>query len=218
MRSHHGPTLKHLAIAVSVAGLLLAGCAADRHDGMGASSSGSQSVSGSSTVASEDSSFARQACHAGAAEIEIGRMAAVNTRNKAIRKIARTLSDDHARAEKELSALFTRKQMPPEPELTEDFRHSLQRLAEMKGGAFDAAFKRQVIEDHERAIAMFEKQAEQGTDPDLKAFAENRLPHLREHLATARLLPISADLDGPTAEPNINAVLQNPGFRTSIPR
>jgi putative membrane protein len=208
---------KHLFAPLLLAALF-AGCATDPHDGMGAAASGPQSVSGSATVASEDSSFARQACHTGAAEVEIGKMAAVNTRNKAIRKFARALSDDHARAEKELSALFARKQMPPEPKLAENFQHPLQQLAEMKGGAFDAAFKQQVIEDHEKAITLFEKQAEQGTDPDLKAFAERRLPQLREHLATARLLPISADLDGPTAEPNINAILQNPGFRTSIPR
>lgn len=217
MKPHHEPLLKNLAIALSVTGLLLAGCASDPHDGMGASASGSQTVTGP-PIASEDSSFARQACQASAAEIEIGKMAALNTRNKAIRTFAQVLSDDHARAEKELSALFARKQMPAEPELAEGLQHSLQRLAELKGGAFDAAFKQQVIEDHERAITLFEKQAEQGTDRELKAFAEKRVPQLREHLALARLLPISSDVDGPTAPPDVNAVLQNPGFRTSIPR
>jgi len=217
MRSHHGRMLQHLVIALSLA-TLLAGCATDQHDGMGAAASGAQSVSGSGTVASEDSSFARQACQASAAEIEIGRMAKLNTRNKTIRKFAQALSDDHARAEKELSALFARKQMPPEQKLAEDFQHSLQRLAELKGGAFDAAFKAEVIEDHERAIALFEKQAAQGTDPDLKAFAERRLPQLQDHLAMARLLPISSDLDGPTPQPDVNAVLQNPAFRAPIGR
>ena len=212
MKPHLRRTLKHLAMVLAVAALV-AGCATDQHDGMGASASGSQAVTGT-TVASGDSNFAREACQASAVEIEIGRMAALNTRNKAIRMFAQALSDDHARAEKELSALFARKQMPPEHNLAEDFQHSLQRLAELKGGAFDAAFKAQAIEDHERAIALFEKQAEQGTDPDLKAFAEKRLPQLREHLAMARLLPISSDLDGPTQRPDVNAVLQNPAFRS----
>jgi len=217
MKWRHQTIFRHLLIAFS-AGALLAGCATDQHGGMGAAASGSQSVSGGATVASEDSSFARQACQAGAAEIEIGKMANLNTRNQAIRKFAQALSDDHARAERELSALFARKQMPPEQKLAEDFQHSLQRLGELKGGAFDAAFKEQVIEDHERAIALFEKQAGQGTDPDLKAFAERRLPQLQEHLAVARLLPISSDLDGPTPQPDVNAVLQNPAFRAPIGR
>jgi len=217
MKARHEPILKHLIIALCLAGLL-AGCATDRHDGMGATADGSQAVSGSATVASGDSSFARQACQASAAEIEIGKMAALNTRNKAIRKFAQVLSDDHASAEKELSTLFARKQMPPEAEFAEGFQHSVQRLAELKGGAFDAAFKQQVIEDHEKAISLFERQAEQGTDPDLKAFAERRLPQLQEHLAMARLLPISSDLDGPTPQPDVNAVLQNPAFRAPVGR
>jgi putative membrane protein len=216
MKPHRHPTFRHFVIASSMAGLL-AGCAANQHEGMGTSASGSQTVGGA-MVASEDSSFAREACQASAAEIEIGRMAEANTRNKAIRTFAQVLSDDHARAEKELSALFARKQMPPEQTLAEDFQHSLQRLAELKGGAFDAAFKNQVIEDHEKAIALFEKQVGQGTDPDLRAFAEKRLPQLQEHLAMAHLLPISSDLDGPTPKPDVNAVLQNPAFRAPIGR
>jgi putative membrane protein len=206
--------MKNILTTLSVAAFLAAGCAANRHEHMGASASGSESVSGSAGVAAEDSHFARQACQAGAAEMEIGKLAAQNTRNRDVRRFASTLSKDHARAEKELAAIFARKEIAPEPQLADSFQHSLQRLAEMKGGAFDAAFKEQVIADHEKAIALFEKQAAEGSDSDLKAFAQRRLPHLRDHLEMARALPVSADTEGPVASPDVNTVLQNPGLRT----
>jgi putative membrane protein len=201
-------------ITVSLGLLFATGCATHHPSGTGASASASATVSGSSTVTATDSDFARQACQTGVAEVEIGRLAMQNTRNSAIRRFARTLSRDHARAEQELAALFERKGISPEAELAHDFQGSLQRLAGLKGGAFDAAFKEQVIADHENAIALFERQAGEGADADLRAFAQKRLPQLREHMETARALPVSSDVDGPVASPGVNTVLQNQAIRT----
>lgn len=194
-------------------GALITGCATNEQEGMGTSGNLSQAVSGGA-VGAEDSSFAREACQTGTAEMEIGRLATLNTRNKELRKFARSLSEDHARAEEELATLFSRKAIAPEAELASDFQSSLQRLAGLKGGEFDAAFKQQVISDHERAIELFSKQAEEGSDADLKAFAQKRLPQLRAHLETARGLPVSSDTEGPKPELGVNSVLQIPAART----
>jgi putative membrane protein len=217
MKSMIPELTKHGLLALSLVALL-AGCARDQ-SATGATGGASQTLSGSSTVAVDDSNFARQACQTGTAEMEIGKLAAQNTRNKEVRKFARTLSEDHARAEKELGKLFSRKGIPPERELAGAYQSSLERLAVLKGGAFDEAFKEQVIADHQQAIDLFEKQAEQGTDVELRAFAEKRLPQLRTHLEMARHLPISSDTEGPPPEINVNTVIQNPSVRTpTIPR
>jgi hypothetical protein len=100
---------------------------------------------------------------------------------------------------------------------TGNLQNSLDRLAGLKGGQFDAAFKQQVIADHEKVIVLFEEQAKHGTDPDLKAFAQKYLPHLREHVEMARALPISSDNEGPP-EDSVNTILQNPAGRLNIPR
>jgi putative membrane protein len=198
-------------LALSIVGLF-AGCARDQQSAMGGVGSGSQTLTGSA-VPPDDSNFAREACQTGTAEMEIGKLAAQNTRNKEVRKFARTLSEDHAKAEKELSQLFSRKGLPPEKELAGNYQSSLERLAGLKGGQFDAAFKEQVVADHEQAIDLFAKQAEQGTDAELKAFAEKRLPQLRTHLEMARTLPISSDTEGPPPQPNPNTILQHPIIR-----
>jgi putative membrane protein len=43
-----------------------------------------------------------------------------------------------------------------------------------------------MVEDHEKDVALFEQQAESGEDADLRAFAEETLPTLREHLELAK--------------------------------
>jgi putative membrane protein len=204
-------------LAVPVVGLL-AGCAGDRQRDVGAVGSASQTLTGSA-VGTDDSSFAREACQTGTAEMEIAKLAAQNTKNREVRQFARTLSADHAKAEKELGQLFSRKGIPPEKELAGNYQSSLERLAGLKGAEFDAAFKEQVMADHEKAIDLFEKQAEQGADPELRAFAGKRLPQLRTHLQIARTLPISSDTQGPPAAINPNTVIQNPALRTTtVPR
>ena len=43
-----------------------------------------------------------------------------------------------------------------------------------------------MIEDHEEDIKMFEQMAKEGTNQDLKNYAEQSLSTLREHLRMAR--------------------------------
>ena len=44
----------------------------------------------------------------------------------------------------------------------------------------------EMVEDHEKDIELFEQQVESGEDPDLRAFAEETLPTLREHMELAK--------------------------------
>jgi putative membrane protein len=43
-----------------------------------------------------------------------------------------------------------------------------------------------MVMGHEEAVSLFEKQAKNGKDGDLKAFAEKTLPTLKEHLKMAK--------------------------------
>jgi len=196
---------------------LASGCASNKHSGMGASASGSATLSGSDngTAAPAEADFARQACQAGVTQAEIGKLAALNTKNETVRGFAKALVKEHTQWEKELGQIFARKSIHAESELAEQFQSSINHLAELKGGAFDRAFKDQVIQDHKEAIGAFEKQAAQGTDTDLRMFAQKHLPHLREHLEVAKQLPISTDTEGPPVN-SVNTVLQNPAGRTLV--
>jgi putative membrane protein len=54
------------------------------------------------------------------------------------------------------------------------------------GAEFDRGFIEAQVKAHQEAIALFEKQANDGDDGDLKAFAQKQLPALRNHLKQAQ--------------------------------
>jgi len=205
--------MKHLLTVLSLAALVT-GCASHRESATGRPDSGTAAVAGgSSSVSSADSSFAAQACQAGSTEMEIGKLAASNTRNASVRRLAKVLAEDHGQAEKELARLFVQKGIPQEKYLAPQFQSSLDRLAQLRDQEFDRAFKQQVIQDHEKAIELFEQQSRDGADPQLKAFAERHLPQLREHLAAARQLEIGVASATEPLPGSANPLLVNPASR-----
>jgi putative membrane protein len=54
------------------------------------------------------------------------------------------------------------------------------------GAAFDKGFIEAQVKMHQDAVALFEKEANGGSDADLKAFAAKQLPGLRAHLKQAQ--------------------------------
>jgi putative membrane protein len=187
------------------------GCASTQTTGMGRAS-GSE-IGSAASVTTGDSAFARNACESSWMQAQLGGIAAANTKTKEIRAFAKQLAHDHARAEKELSAIFSRRQLPPDPELDLNIEQSLNHLARLKGGAFDQAFKNEVISEHEAGIAVFQREATEGTDPDLRAFAQKHLPELERHLQIARNLPVSSDAEGPAPEAGVANALGSPLVR-----
>jgi predicted outer membrane protein len=92
-------------IAAFSLSVLIAGCAADGNSG--ASGTSSETISGSASgTPPEETNFARQACHTGVAEAEMGKLAARNTRNPEVRSLAKRLVKDHTEAEKEFGGHF----------------------------------------------------------------------------------------------------------------
>jgi putative membrane protein len=63
------------------------------------------------------------------------------------------------------------------------------------GAAFDRPFVEAQVKAHQDAIALFEKQASDGDDADLKAFAQKQLPALRNHLKQAQDLQAKLKTD-----------------------
>jgi predicted outer membrane protein len=74
---------------------------------------------------------------------------------------------------------------------TLDARHAnmLNRLVAARGAQFDRLYGQMQVAAHREAVALFSTYAQAGTDPNLRVFAQQALPHLQNHLALARSLP-----------------------------
>jgi putative membrane protein len=131
---------------------------------------------------SGDTEFAQKASMGGQHEVAGAKFAAGKATNAAVKQLANKLVSDHTTANNELAALMKTKHIAPKngpKPAPEAWRNE-------KGAAFDRAYLDHVIAEHEKDIAMFEAEAKDGTDAELKAWADKKLPALREHLKMAQ--------------------------------
>jgi putative membrane protein len=73
--------------------------------------------------------------------------------------------------------------------LSTDAQSKLAKMQALTGSEFDSRYIKDAgVKDHEKAVKLFQKQATDGKDPELKAYAAKTLPTLQEHLTMAQSL------------------------------
>jgi putative membrane protein len=152
-------------------------------------------------VNNADQRFVTEAAEAGKAEVAHGQLAAERASNPEVKTFAQRMVDDHTKANQELMQLASSKSItlsdskanktsPPtnnagttdeQRQLKGKHREMQDQLMKLSGAEFDREYIRQQVKDHEKAVALFERQANSGSDAELKAFAAKTLPTLREH-------------------------------------
>ena len=150
--------------------------------------SGQQSnvKSAASILSSGDRKFLNEAADAGMAEVEIGRLARQKAADGSVKKFGQRMIDDHSKANDELRQLAARKgvELPAAPSAKNwDLKR---RLAGLSGASFDKAYMIGMVADHKEDVAAFQRESNWAKDPDLKKFATQTLPALREHLKKAQ--------------------------------
>jgi putative membrane protein len=97
-------------------------------------------------------------------------------------------------------------------------RESVEKLSKFSGAEFDREYMRQQLKAHEKAISLFERQANSGKDTELKAFASNTLPALREHQQMARDTASKVGISDKSAAKSTNRSDQPSGSSTTRPQ
>lgn len=143
----------------------------------------------------DDVTFIEHAAVGGMMEVELGRLAAKRATNAEVRAFAQRMVEDHGKANEELTKLARDKGVTLPAELTLDARDMQARLDATKPEDFDEAYMEMMVDDHEKDVKMFEEQAKDAEDTDLRAFADGCLPTLRSHRDAAKVLDERLDDD-----------------------
>lgn len=137
-------------------------------------------------VGSADTAFAQKAAQGGMAEVKLGQLAVQNGASDQVKQFGQRMVDDHSKAGDELMGLAAQENLTLPMSLDAKDQTTVSRLQNLTGAAFDKAYLRQMVKDHQADIADFRKEAESGADPGLKSFATRTLPTLQEHLRMAQ--------------------------------
>jgi len=139
-------------------------------------------------TAMTDNDFMTEAAVGGMAEVEFGKIASTKAQNADVKKFAQMMVADHTKANTELKALATKKNVTLPTELDAKHKATMTELQGLSGVAFDKAYIAGQLADHEKTVKIFQAQSQNATDPDVKAFATKTLPTLQAHLDMVRNL------------------------------
>jgi putative membrane protein len=142
--------------------------------------------SGTNQVPMADQHFMMKAAQGGMAEVELGNLALQNASSQAVKDFGQKMVDDHSKANNELKDLAGRKNVTLPGAIDAKDQATKDRLSQLHAAAFDRAYMRDMVMDHKKDIADFQKEANSGMDPDVKNWASTTLPTLQQHLQMAQ--------------------------------
>ena len=131
----------------------------------------------------QDEAFLKKAAEINLTEIELGKVAQQVSTDPNIKKVAESIVKDHQEANRELDRLAASKGVAVPTEVSIWDRHALNSLEKEQGDKFNKEFLSFNMKGHEKAIALFEREAARTQDPEIKAWAQKMVPALKEHLA-----------------------------------
>ena len=125
-------------------------------------------------LSAADKAFIKDAAKGGMMEVAMGRVAEQNATDSEVKNFGARMVKDHGKANDELKTLAK--------------EENLQLPAGKEPGKWksDKDYMGQMVMDHEKDLAAFEKEAKEGSDPDVKSFASKTSEVVRKHLDMAK--------------------------------
>lgn len=133
-----------------------------------------------------DETFMKKAAQGGMAEVELGQLAAQKASSDQVKQFGQRMVDDHTKANDQLMQLAQQEhvKLPTQPSAKD--KATKAKLENLSGKEFDEAYMTDMLKDHKKDVAEFDRESKNAKDPALKNFAEQTLPTLREHLNQAQ--------------------------------
>jgi len=138
------------------------------------------------SVSPADRTFMDKAAEGGMAEVQMGQLAQQKASSQAVKDFGKRMEKDHSMADNKLKSIASAKGVTLPDALNAKDKALYDRLSGMSGDAFDKAYMRAMIKDHNEDVAEFKKESGKAKDQDVRSFASTTLPTLEDHLQQAK--------------------------------
>lgn len=135
--------------------------------------------------AKPDARFVQQAGEDNIAGMQMGKLAA-QSQNSQIQQLGKEMESTHRQANQQLQSIAQSQGYQLPQSVGAQRRQQLQQLQMLSGAQFDQRFAETALKDHAQAVQLFQKEAQQGQEPQLKQFAQTMLPTVQQHLQSAQ--------------------------------
>ena len=129
---------------------------------------------GGSSLSEKDKTFMKKAAKGGTMEVAMGQVAEQKAQSEDVKSFGKRMVADHGKANAELKSIASKKgfQLPSK-------EHTVKWTS-------DKAYMDAMVKDHEKDLAEFKEEASNGSDPDVKKFADDTAKMVQEHLDLAK--------------------------------
>jgi putative membrane protein len=125
--------------------------------------------------------FVREATSGSRFQLLSSQLALTRPVSPQVRQFARNVIRDHQQEDRQLRAILRKEGLRPAEGLTAKQRQKLDQLRAARGRAFEREYINDHVAGHAQAMALFRDYARNGQNPQLRQFAERRLPVVQEH-------------------------------------
>ncbi|HWK03221.1 MAG TPA: DUF4142 domain-containing protein [Puia sp.] len=139
------------------------------------------------SVSKDDAKFVVDAAAGGMEEVALGQLAQQKALSPDVKSFGAMMERDHSKGGDRLKAIAKEKNVTLPATLSPDMQKMADNLQKKSGKDFDKAYISMMIDDHKNDIREFEKEAKNGADADIRAFADSTLHMLHIHLDSAKV-------------------------------
>src|SRR5438552_10089801 len=139
----------------------------------------------SEKLSSNDANFIKEAAQGGMMEVQLGKFVSEKASNDQVKEFGRRMEQDHSKANDELKKLASDKGVNLQNELDKMHKSAVDRLTKLSGAEFDRQYMQVMVKDHKEDVSKFQRESDKAKDPDVKKFASQTLPTLKQHLQLA---------------------------------
>lgn len=144
-------------------------------------------MASTSAMATGPNGFAAEAAQGGMLEVKLADLALQKSNNAQVKAFARKMKEDHTKANEKLKDIVGSNQQLP-TNLTAEQQEQVNNLQSKSGSAFNKAYADTMVQDHQKDVAEFENASSNAPTEQLRNFASQTLPTLKEHLKLAQQL------------------------------
>lgn len=151
-------------------------------------SNGQETAGSKSKLSEDDAALLTELAQSDLAEIATAKLALQRAASSEVKQFAQHMVDEHGKMLAEGGKLAQSRGIAPPTQPGAKHRAVQDKLARLKGDAFDRAYAAQMVSDHQEALSLARKAAKGAKDPQLRAHASKAVPAIEKHLEMSKRL------------------------------
>jgi putative membrane protein len=133
-----------------------------------------------------DRMFVSKAMQGSMAEVQLGQMTLQKSNNPQVKEFAQRMIDDHTKLNEQMKPVAQQLGVTPPDQVSKGDRKTMAKLQALSGPAYDQAYIKDMVKDHQQDLNDFQMEASSGQGQTAKDAASQGSKVIAQHLQMAQ--------------------------------